>query len=692
MTTRARSPRTTRQGAVARCLALFAVALASAPLLLTAASHDLAPQQVEGRVLDATLHHVGDDPTPEWTEAPAPPEAAPLVIVFEAAANAGEWLLYLSARDIDSDWSVELNGRALGLLARVKALTELRFVVPPGAVATGKNELRIIASDPKDDMLVGRARLEQRSLREALQLGRLEVDVHDPDGEPLPARLTFTDRGGALVELYYADARSTAVRRGIAYTQAGHALLELPPGPVTVWAGRGMEWSVAQVAVEVVTGATRKVELVIAREVDTAGWVACDTHIHTLTHSGHGDATVVERMFTIAGEGLELPIATDHNHQIDYRPTQQALQLTRWFTPVVGNEVTSDNGHMNAFPLPAGTDVPPWKETDWGKLVEGIRAKGAQVVILNHPRWPENGKDPLTAFRFDDQSGERGTGQRFLFDCIEIVNSDGPTAPPEGVLPAWFALLNRGERFTAIGSSDSHAVGVIVGQGRTYVPSVTDDPAQIDVAAACRAFKEGRVSVSYGLFATIEIEGRGMGDTVEPASDEVEALVRVRHPAWITPKQVEIVIDGTLAAAVALDEMQPGDGPRERVRRVRVRVPDHDSWLVAIASAPKVTAPYWPMSLPRALAITNPIWIDRDHVAGWSSPRATATARLDGARESDAIARVRDALPGLDDGAALQLLEMARDATSGEARTALAALAATRPALATWAARHLVKP
>jgi hypothetical protein len=26
-------------------------------------------------------------------------------------------------------------------------------------------------------------------------------------------------------------------------------------------------------------------------------------------------------------------------------------------------------------------------------------ARGAQVVILNHPRWPEGGKDPLTAFR-----------------------------------------------------------------------------------------------------------------------------------------------------------------------------------------------------------------------------------------------------------------------------------------------------
>ena len=56
----------------------------------------------------------------------------------------------------------------------------------------------------------------------------------------------------------------------------------------------------------------------IRREVPTPGYVACDTHVHTLTHSGHGDATDVERVVTLAGEGVELPVATDHNKQVDY--------------------------------------------------------------------------------------------------------------------------------------------------------------------------------------------------------------------------------------------------------------------------------------------------------------------------------------------------------------------------------------
>ena len=56
------------------------------------------------------------------------------------------------------------------------------------------------------------------------------------------------------------------------------------------------------------------VPLAIRREVATPGLVACDTHVHTLTNSGHGDATIAERVVTLAGEGIELPIATDHNY------------------------------------------------------------------------------------------------------------------------------------------------------------------------------------------------------------------------------------------------------------------------------------------------------------------------------------------------------------------------------------------
>lgn len=573
-----------------------------------------------GRVLDASMHHLGNDRTPDWKEAPEEPSAPPLEIAFESEANTREWLLDVTARDVDNQWALVLNGVEFARLARVNdELRVGRYPVPPGLVKSGRNVLAVQAVDqPNDDLTVGRFVLHARSLRELARLGRVEVTVLDKATKrPIPARLTVVDVAGVPLDLYYAERPLAAVRRGVAYTGDGGATLEIPEGPCTLWASRGMEWSAAKVELEVAYGGAQRAVLALDREVDTTGWVAADTHVHTLTHSGHGDASVEERLVTLAGEGVELAVATDHNHQTDYRPLQRELALTPWFTPVVGNEVTTDNGHMNAFPLDPAAAVPDSKETDWKKLVAGIRAKGAQVVILNHPRWPEGGKDPLTQFGFDESTGLNAAGQEFTFDGIELVNSDNPTAPTNLVLPVWYALLERGLRFTGVGASDSHAVGVVVGQGRTYVPSASDDPTRIDVDAACAAFLRGEVSVSLGMFATIEVDGHRMGETFRTNGDEVEAVVTVRHPSWVTPRTLELVVNREIVATVPLREpagsyaLHPEDTFTSEVRRVRLKLPRESNWIVAVARGDRVEAPFWPMEVPETMAITNPVFVAR---------------------------------------------------------------------------------
>ena len=129
-----------------------------------------------------------------------------------------------------------------------------------------------------------------------------------------------------------------------------------------------MEWGVAKQRVVVPAGpaGSQRIEpigLTMQREVATPGFVACDTHIHTLTFSGHGDSSLEERMITLAAEGVELPIATDHNHTTNDRPAKQMLGLARYFTAVSGNEVTTKVGHFNAFPLDPEAPVPDYKIT-----------------------------------------------------------------------------------------------------------------------------------------------------------------------------------------------------------------------------------------------------------------------------------------------------------------------------------------
>src|SRR5262249_29250022 len=126
--------------------------------------------------------------------------------------------------------------------------------------------------------------------------------------------------------------------------------------------------------------------LTIRREVSVPGYASCDTHVHSLTHSGHGDATETERVIAIAGEGLELPIATEHNKQVDYHAAAVKAGVRSYFTPIVGDEVTKPVGHVNIFPVKPAGPVPDDKVKDWAGLFKEIDRTQAPVRILNHPR------------------------------------------------------------------------------------------------------------------------------------------------------------------------------------------------------------------------------------------------------------------------------------------------------------------
>src|SRR5262249_43082503 len=151
-----------------------------------------------------------------------------------------------------------------------------------------------------------------RTPKDVLNEATVEVIVREGD-TPVLCRITVLSARGALATTGATSSEKLAVRPGVIYTADGSAKFGLPAGEYTIHAGRGFEYGVATVRVSVKPGESVRKELAIRREVPTPGWVACDTHVHTLTHSGHGDATDVERVITLAGEGIELPLATDHN-------------------------------------------------------------------------------------------------------------------------------------------------------------------------------------------------------------------------------------------------------------------------------------------------------------------------------------------------------------------------------------------
>jgi hypothetical protein len=375
----------------------------------------------------------------------------------------------------------------------------------------------------------------------------------------------------------------------------------------------------------------------LKREVPTPGLVSCDTHVHTFTHSRHGDATTEERCVTLAGEGIELPIATDHNLHVDYAPTVRATDTAKSFTPVMGNEVTTPAGHFNIFPIAPRARVANEKLTNWAELMPELRSTpGVRVVVLNHPRNIHNKFQPFAAEHFDSVTGENKRGGEFSFDAMELLNSSALQSDDMLVVRDWFALWNYGYRITGVGSSDGHDVSrYIVGQGRTYIACDDRDVSRLPVEVACSNLIAGRAVVSLGLVAEIKVDERfSSGDIATNLSQTVRVNVRVLGPSWISATNVTLFANGVKVREASIGGAASfSAGLKTNITWTLPR-PAHDVFLVAIASGPGVSAPFWAMAKPyqpssphweaRVMSITNPVRVDADGDGQFTSARGYA--------------------------------------------------------------------
>jgi hypothetical protein len=558
------------------------------------------PPPARELAITARMHHLRSGAAREWADFPADAEGRALVLRFPSAANSREWALRVRHRDVKLAWRIRVNDREIGVLPPDEADTVSYWAVPPDTIREGANELRIEGSGPgSDDVSIGGIRLIHRPRAEALAEASVDVTVRDaPGNRAVPCRITVADADGALVGLGNVSDAGHAVRPGVIYTRDGTARLQLPAGRYTIYAGRGFEYGVDRVAVDLASGAHVSRRLTIRREVDTAGWAAMDTHVHTATYARHGDATIAERMLTLAGEGIELPVSAEHNQRVDFEPIAREAGVRRYVTPVLGSEVTTPAlGHFNVFPLAPSGPAIDQRAADWAAIGRSIAAAAARpLVVLNHGRDEHGGFRPFDHLEEITAPGGAAASWPLPANAMEVVNSGAVRRDPLQLPRDWMALLTRGLRLTPIGASDSHDVArYIVGQGRTYVRVDDRDPGAIDVAAAMESLRAGRVLVSDGLLTEITVDGRGPGELV-PAAPELGVRIRVQGPSWTAANHVALYVNGTVVREAAIR-----DGGRPGVKwhaTWRIPAPATDAHLVAIATGPGVTAPFWPTAKP----------------------------------------------------------------------------------------------
>jgi hypothetical protein len=599
----------------------------------------------------------------EWDTFPEVAEGREWVVSFEAKDVAGERTLRMRQRDVKQAWRVRVNGTPVGVLAQDENEMVSAWAVKAGVVRAGRNELRVSCEagekTPADDVRVGEAELVDAPLARALGEATLKVELVDGDsGERTPGRVTVVDGRGGLWTMAGGSGERCAVRPGVLYVGDGCTTVGLSAGKFRVYGGRGFEWSVAREDVELRAGETREVRLRIRRVVPTAGFVSCDTHVHTLTYSRHGDATAEERMLTLVGEGVGVAVATEHNLQVDYSPVAEKLGIGEFVRLVRGNEVTTNSlGHFNVFPVAPGAKLVNWRVPDWPALGKSIAEVAPRsIVVLNHARDLHGDFAPFAPSRHISIAGEPLDGKFPPANAMEVINSGATRADPLDLFRDHFGLLNRGRRLTPIGASDSHDVArYIVAQARTYVARgrTTTSPTP-DITQLTDGFLAGRVSVSYGLLTHLTVANQFTpGDlaTLPPDNHPLDVTVRVLGPEWTCATRVVLYANGVEVARADIDH-PPADLPQPAgvkfERTFTLPRPHHDVHLVALATGPGVTAPYWPCAKPYqptsphfepyVLGGTAPVFLDADHNGHFDSAYDYATKLV-----TDALAASKDA-------------------------------------------------
>ena len=249
-----------------------------------------------------------------------------------------------------------------------------------------------------------------------------------------------------------------------AYAEDGSVTLTARPGSYTVVVSRGPEYDRFEAAVELVPGETRSLAAEVHRVVDTAGYVAADFHLHS-RFSLDSFHDPVDRLWSYAGEGLELVVSTDHNFVTDYAPVIGELKLERFLSSAVGLELTTiDRGHFNGFPLRLG-DGSLARDAD-GKLTNTLQARTFGSV-----EWA--GKKPQEIF---DALRAGGITQRSEA-CLAEHPLD-PSACPEEIQPV-IVQVNH-PRDSILGYFDQYALDQeslrVVGQSGLIAPVVAVHP------------------------------------------------------------------------------------------------------------------------------------------------------------------------------------------------------------------------
>jgi hypothetical protein len=469
---------------------------------------------------------------------------------------------------------------------------------------------------PQDEKVAGNRQAERSggtvSGAEKASVARRTARVRlRRDDRPAAARVSITGGDGKPCGPAGAVIRKT--RRDEPYFYADDSFaVELPPGRARMRVSGGLETIPQMVTVD--ADAAAEVTVSIPHWIDMAarGWYSGDSHVHLHT-GGPIDVTVADAFVAARAEGINyVNLCVSNNVGDDIRDAEMITgrphtASTDRHLLVFGEEMRSRiYGHMQFFgisrlvePQYTGFDGTPNQldfPANYAMATEAVRQGG--LVTYGHPIFAGEpfpfAKDPAkpsAAARelpIDAVLGAVHAVDLMSYNCDEDLSAE-----------LWYRLLNCGLKLSACVGTDAlldQSTDPLGGE-RVYVKTA----GPLTMRSWLDGLKAGRSFVTNGPIPTLEVDGKGPGETrelAEPGTVRVAVTVESHVPFHA----IEVIVNGKAAAR---DEV--ADAPAGlRVRRLDVTLPiERSSWIALRVRGPEsptvFDGPVW--------AHTSPVYV-----------------------------------------------------------------------------------
>ena len=363
--------------------------------------------------------------------------------------------------------------------------------------------------------------------------------------------------------------------------------MELPPGRARLNISGGIE--VIPQTVSLDAGATTELTVQLPRWIDMAarGWYSGDSHVHLHT-GGPIEVTPADALVATRAEGVNyVNLCVSNNVGDDIRDADlitgkpHGVSTDRHLL-VFGEEMRSTiYGHMQFFginrlvqPQYTGFDGTPNRNdfpANYVMAADAVHQGG--VVTYGHPIFAGQ------SFPFDkDPAKPSGAARELPIDAVlgmvHAVDLMSYNSDKDRSAELWYRLLNCGLKLSACVGTDALLDRSTdpLGGDRVYVK--TSGP--LTMQSWLDGLKSGRSFVTNGPIPTLEVNGKGPGETCElTTAGKVRVAATVE--SYVPVDTIEVIVNGKVAAQ---GEVAAGDQTGVRVKRLEVELPlERSSWV-----------------------------------------------------------------------------------------------------------------